>query len=144
MNRTKNSGFTLIEMMITVMIIGILAAIAIPNYQQYVTRSNRTEGMALLQEAAARQERFMTQNNRYATTVAELGYTATGGRAAGRSANDIYQLTIANSASTVEYSMTVVPQGIQASRDSECGTLGLNHAGAKSKTGSGALSDCWK
>ncbi|MFI7865378.1 Fimbrial protein precursor [Pseudomonas sp. THAF187a] len=144
MNRTKNSGFTLIELMIAVMIIGVLAAIAIPSYQQYVTRSNRTEGMALLQEAAARQERFMTQNNRYATTVAELGYTATGGRAAGRSANNFYQLTIANSASTVEYSMTVVPQGVQASRDSECGTLGLNHAGAKSKTGSGALSDCWK
>ena len=144
MNRTKNSGFTLIELMIAVMIIGILAAIAIPSYQQYVTRSNRTEGMALLQEAAARQERFMTQNNRYATTVAELGYTATGGRAAGRSANNFYQLTIANSASTVEYSMTVVPQGAQASRDSECGTLGLNHVGAKSKTGSGALSDCWK
>ncbi|MFG0415793.1 type IV pilin protein [Pseudomonas sp. zjy_8] len=144
MNRTKNSGFTLIELMVVIVIIGTLAAIALPNYQQYVTRSNRTEGMALLQEAAARQERFMTQNNRYATTVAELGYTATGGRAAGRSANNFYQLTIANSASTVEYNMTVVPQGAQASRDSECGTLGLNHAGEKSKTGSGALSDCWK
>lgn len=144
MNRTRNSGFTLIELLIAVMIIGVLAAIAIPNYQQYVTRSNRTEGMALLQEAAARQERFMTQNNRYATTVAELGYSASGGRPAGRSANNYYQLTIANSASSVEYSMTVVPQGTQASRDTECGTLGLNHAGAKSKTGSGALSDCWK
>ncbi|CAE6898311.1 type IV pilin protein [Ectopseudomonas khazarica] len=143
MNRTKNSGFTLIELMIAVMIIGILAAIAIPSYQQYVTRSNRTEGMALLQEAAARQERFMTQNNRYATTVAELGYASVNGRPAGRSSSDLYQLAIVNSTSTVEYSMTVTPQGIQASRDTECGTLGLNHAGAKSKTGSGALSDCW-
>jgi len=115
----KQSGFTLIELMIAVMVIGVLAAIAIPSYQQYVTRSNRTEGMALLQEAAARQERFLTQNNRYATTVAELGYTSVNGRPAGRSASNLYQLNIANSSSTVEYNMTVVPQGAQASRDTE-------------------------
>ncbi|GAB6390519.1 type IV pilin protein [Stutzerimonas marianensis] len=138
MKSNNSAGFTLIELMIVVIIIGVLAAIAIPSYQNYVVRSNRTEGLALLNEAAARQERFFSQNNRYATTTAELGY------ASAASANNLYQLAIGNSATSVQYRMTVVPQGTQASRDTLCGTLGIDNTGAKSETGTGTVNDCWK
>ncbi len=69
----SNRGFTLIELMIVVVIIAILAGIAYPSYDEYVKRGNRTEGQALLSEAAATQERYFSQNNTYITTQADIG-----------------------------------------------------------------------
>ena len=53
----KQTGFTLIELMITVAVIAILAAVAMPSYREYVLRGNRLEAQSLLSDAAARQER---------------------------------------------------------------------------------------
>ncbi|MBA1271852.1 type IV pilin protein [Stutzerimonas azotifigens] len=131
----KQGGFTLIELMVVVAIIGILAAIAIPSYQDYVLRGNRTEGMALLSDAAARQERYYAQNNTYADTLAKLGLQES-------SNNNLYTLTISNTSSTT-YTLTAAPKGAQL-KDTKCGSLGLNQAGVKTKTGTAALSDCWK
>ena len=71
--RYRQSGFTLIELMITVVVIGILAAIAYPSYQEFVKRGNRTEGQAFLSEVAARQERYYAQNHAYIKADADLG-----------------------------------------------------------------------
>lgn len=61
LNARRLAGFTLIEVMIVVVIIGILASIAYPSYNEYVKRGNRTEGQVFLSDAAARQERYYSQ-----------------------------------------------------------------------------------
>ncbi|OEO27172.1 pilus assembly protein PilE [Pseudomonas sp. J237] len=135
MKQAKQFGFTLIEVMITVAIIGILAAIAYPSYTEYVLRGNRSEGLALLSEAAARQERYFAQNYTYANTVAKLKMNA-------ESANKLYTLNITGNSNS--YSLTVVPQN-QQTKDTKCGTLGLNQKAERSKTGSASsINDCWK
>lgn len=58
-------GFTLIELMVVVAVIGILASIAYPSYQEYVRKSRRAEGRTALLELLQQQERYMTQNNTY-------------------------------------------------------------------------------
>ncbi len=127
------SGFTLIELMIVVAIIGIISAIAYPSYTEYVLRGNRSEGQAFLNDAAARQERYYAQNNTYADTAAKLGY------ANNNSSSSKYTLAISNVSATT-YTLTVTP----TRTDSKCGNLTLNQAGTKGESGSGTLTDCWK
>ncbi|MDJ0812385.1 MAG: type IV pilin protein [Woeseiaceae bacterium] len=66
-------GITLMELMIVVVIVGIMAAIAYPNYRDFAARAQRNEAKAILLEIAQNQERFYLQNNRYGT-LTELGY----------------------------------------------------------------------
>ena len=63
--KNKSMGFTLIELMITVAIIGVLGAIAYPSYQDSVRKSRRAEGRSAIMEVLQQQERYMTQNNTY-------------------------------------------------------------------------------
>ncbi len=69
----KHKGFTLIELMITIVIVAILASIAIPSYRQYVIRGNRTAAQAAMMEIATRQQQFFVANRTYAT-AAQLGF----------------------------------------------------------------------
>lgn len=155
MKMPQQKGFTLIELMIVVVIVGILAAIAVPNYQDYITRSKRAEGMALLQEVAARQERFYAQNNSYLTSnnnIAQLVSNAAQVVGAGaasriRSENDYYRVGVASVAGDGGYTLTASPNAPTFS-DAACGNLTLNAIGVKgrSATGSGAITveQCWK
>jgi type IV pilus assembly protein PilE len=65
MHKAKPKGFTLIELMIVVVIVGILMAVALPSYREYVLRSHRVDGKIALTQCASRQERWFTKSNRY-------------------------------------------------------------------------------
>ncbi|HBR98318.1 MAG TPA: pilus assembly protein PilE [Gammaproteobacteria bacterium] len=136
----KTLGFTLIEILVTVAIVGILAALAVPSYTSFVKESRRTEATALLMEMAGKQVRFHAENNTYATKVGELGYGASGSTTYS-SETDVYDLEV-DSADAVSFALKATPKNAQ--HDDDCGELGYNSAGAKTFSGSGVtLDECW-
>ncbi|MDH4873345.1 type IV pilin protein [Pseudomonas sp. BN515] len=125
MGRTKQRGFTLIELMIVVAIVAILAAIAYPSYQQYVIRGNRAAAQAQMMDIANRQQQYLLANRTYATK-AQLGYSLESDLV-GR-----YTDSITLGTGTVpSFTITFTATGAQASD----GNLTLDSAGAKTPPG---------
>lgn len=132
--RAMARGFTLIELMIVVAVIGILAAVAYPSYQDSVRKSRRAQAKADLVEYAALAERFHTINNTYVGFAPpKLVSPREGGTAH-------YNLAMTPVATQSTFTLVATPQGGQA-KDA-CGTLGINQAGVKTN-GKGTLADCW-
>ncbi|KAA3650045.1 MAG: prepilin-type N-terminal cleavage/methylation domain-containing protein [Proteobacteria bacterium] len=142
--RQRHVGFTLVELMIVVAIVAILAAIAIPAYQQYVIDSRRGAAKACLAELAQWMERYNSTNFRYTTAVGSA--TAPAVPALECVGNALqYQFTFL-APSDQTYTVTATPQGGQATNDKKCGrSLTLDNSGNKGVTGSGSatVQVCW-
>ncbi len=129
----RSKGITLIELMIALAVVGILAAIAYPSYQNQVRRSNRADAITALTAMANAQERFYLANNTYATTTPPLGFAA----GAGNSLRGFYTLTVA-AANATQFTLTAtaVAGGSQAG-DTGCTVLNLTSTGQKTPA------NCW-
>jgi len=136
MNNTR--GFTLIELMIVIVIVGILFAFALPSYERSVLRGHRADAQGILFDISARQERFLAQNNTYTTdinTAAGLNMGTT------TSNNGYYNLTVAacgGGAIATCYLLTATATGGQAT-DTDCATITLTSTGVTS----GTTANCW-
>ena len=133
----KQAGFTLIELMIVTAVIAIIAAVGYPSYTKYVERSKRSEARAALMDAAARLERFYSDNNAYADTAntfhADTGVVTT-------SENNHYQISITTANPFQTFTLTATPQTFN---DTECGNLTFASNGTKGRTGTASINDCW-
>ncbi len=147
----RTAGFTLIELMITVVVIGILAAIAMPIYLHQVREARRTEARNALLELASREERYFATNSQYTNSASSLGY--------GNSAcpvtldSGFYQINVYNVDNTqnppyFELAVTVVA-GTDQANDTSCQSFWVDSSGKEwatsstSPTGTDTTATCW-
>ena len=155
------TGFSLMELLIAVAIVGILAAIAYPSYQSQVLRTKRTAAKTALSTLATGQEQFRGNRKRYASTLSELGYGAStlyldgdGNLDTSSSGASIYAISLtgygasttancssSGSAGSHSYTLIATPQGSQ-SGDSDCANLCLAHTGERGSS-AGDPKECW-
>lgn len=127
-------GFTLVEVMITVAIVGILAAVALPSYRDHIRTSRRSEAQAYLMTVAARQQQFLIDSRSYATTLATIGIAIPTNVTA---AYNVTLVTAVGPPPTFTIAATPMPGTDQVQE--KCGGLTINQTGAKTAS----LTSCW-
>ncbi len=141
--RIPQRGFTLIELMIVVAIVGILGSIALASYQAQATKSRRTDARSALLDLAGREEKLFSVTNAYTGDPTLLGYTG----AIGTSfpvGSGYYNVLVAVGAPAITYTLTATPiAGSVQANDSACTTLTLNQLGQQGSTGTGTVATCW-
>lgn len=138
----KDKGFTLIEVMIVVAIIGILSLIAYPAYTDYVRRGQRAEVKSLLLQNAQFLERNMTENNRYDLDSAAAAIVLPFDRSPqeGVATYDI----IAEPLTATTYTLNATPIAGQMMEGDDCNIFTLNERGQKGVTGAAlTVGECW-
>jgi len=144
---TRMRGFTLMELLITVTIIGLLSAIALPQYQQHVARSRRVAAGSTLLDAAQFMQKLMDSNNgtyQVAGAVPALP-TALQTAPQNTTGNDVvYNIAVATPTPNT-FVLTASPRAGGPMASDACGNLTLDQRGRKGITGSGkTVQDCWK
>jgi len=141
----RNRGFSLLELMVVVAIVGILAAVAMPSYRDYIMRANRADAHNKLLDISNRQLQYFMDNRIYGTP-AQLGLSNTNpkrtcgaGLEVSEEGHYCVTITIPNPQDG-SYSLSAAPQGGQTD-DTDCGSLTYNSKNVKGKSGVG--SQCW-
>jgi len=157
------AGFSLIELMFVVAIVGIIAMVAIPAYTKQIQKNNRAVAKARLAQASQLLERFYSDNNNYYVDVVSGNLSGSTGAStpagfamlmrvpsgttvysgSNNESTSVYTVTLSTpTANSFTLTATPVPGTTQVN-DTKCMNLTLTNAGVKGISGSGSLSDCW-
>ncbi len=136
-NKKNVTGFTLIELMIVLFILGILMAYAIPNYQRFVIRSKRTDAQKLAMKIAGAQERHMTVHGQYATDIVGAESDTNLGFTAASIASDYYNVTLGANIITIT-AIAGTSQEDDTNIDGDCTSMTINNLGIKTPLA------CWQ
>jgi type IV pilus assembly protein PilE len=149
MGGPRVGGFTLVELMITVVILAIIVAIALPSYQAQSQKARRTDARNALLDIAGREERFLSVSNAYSQLPSDVGY---GGAAWPQNVtpNSYYSVTVTVPApgfpaGTPSFLVTATPIGLQVT-DTTCATFTVNQIGQQTAQNSGGVdtsTTCW-
>ena len=152
----SESGFTLIELMVVTVIVGVLAAIAIPSYQQHVIKSKRAAAESFMLQASNREEQIMLDLRGYVAVTANANFpnaptTAPQGLniSVPDNVSNFYNITVespapATPAIATSYLVKATPINSQLTADTKCATPTLDQTGLKSKIGgTGSIAECW-
>ena len=130
----RQGGFTLIELMIVVVIIGIISMIALPSFQASMAKGKRTDAKTALMESSSRMEQYYLDNKTYTTTLSDIGVSTT-------SPDGYYALSVVTPDGSCPiascYILKAEAQGGQATADADCADMQLNSVGSKTP------SACW-
>ena len=149
MSRGRSAGFTLIELMITVVIATILLSIAIPLYLHQIRESRRTDARSALLDLAAREERYFDTNNAYTTQASNLGYSGFGSSHPVGNGQYYYidTPTVNNGANPPTFTLEAQPlAGKGQDQDSDCQAFFVDSKGDETAQNSASADNstiCW-
>jgi type IV pilus assembly protein PilE len=139
--------------MIVVAIMAILAIVSVGGYRQYIRRANRVDATSALLRVSTAQERFYLQNDRYATTAAELSDPPPNGLGTGETEHGLYNLAVApaDAGATSGYTVTATASSTASQRDDDdCQVFSMDQTGKRSARDSagsenaGITARCWR
>ena len=132
------AGFTLIELIVVMVVVGVLTAIAIPNYTAYIQRSNRSDARAQLLMTAQWMERFRNETSTYAGAVVPVTLQCSPGNATGAGTCRNYTITLA-AVTAATYTLQATPVAGSPMAGDVCGVLSVTGAGIRTP----ATDLCW-
>lgn len=134
--RQRTRGITLLELMIVVVVVGILAAVAYPSYQDQVRKTRRADGKSALMNTAQALERCYTRFAAYNNAGCGVAFPVT-------SPEGHYSITAVGGLTAAAYTLAAAPQGAQTA-DTDCGTLRLTSTGIQgSRNANADANNCW-
>lgn len=144
-SRQPARGFSLIELLVVMAVMGILSTIAVASYRRYALRANRTEARIALLSIQAAQEKFFLQNNTYATSLATITAAPPAGLGIGLDPTGLTQgghyLVTVTAATATTYTVQAAATGTQTSDDPLCQTYSVNDQGVLTPP---AGNTCWR